>query len=238
MEKLVLTYEDLLEMLDELLKEESHFNWDNFYSDRERKVPFFINFPDENLVNYFETKHFTAGKVLDIGCGLGRNAIYFAESGCTVDAVDISQQALNWANERAYEKNVHVKFINKNIFELEFEKGTYDIVYDSGCFHYVAPHRRISYIDLVLKALKPGGYFAVTCFIEGSEIGGSSISDLQVYKQRSINGGLGFTEEKLRSIFRDFEEIEIRKMKEVNLTEDIFGVKGLWTALFRKREIY
>jgi hypothetical protein len=30
---------------------------------------------------------------------------------------------------------------------------------------------------------------------------------------RSLKGGLGYTEEKLRLIFRDFKEIEIRKMK-------------------------
>ena len=236
MDKLIHNYEDLLELLDELLKEESKFNWDNFYSNRERKVPFFINSPDENLVSYFETKHFTAGKVLELGCGPGRNAIYFAEKGCKVDAVDISQEALDWGIERANQKSLHVNFINKNIFELEIGKGAYDIVYDSGCLHHIAPHRRISYIELVLNALKPGGYFAVTCFIEGSEIGGSSISDLEVYKHRSLMGGLGFTDEKLRKIFRDFEQVEIRKMKEVNPTENIFGVNGLWTGLFRKKE--
>ena len=110
-----------------------------------------------------------------------------------------------------------VKFIQNNIFDVPIEEGTYDIVYDSGCFHHIAPHRRMNYLDLIKRVLKPGGYFAITCFVQGGEWGGSDISDWEVYRLRSLNGGLGFTEEKLRTIFTDFEEVEIRRMQDVNV---------------------
>lgn len=187
----IYNYNDLLEMLDELLKEESRFDWNEFYSERERKVPFFVNSPDENLVKYFEDKKIRNGKVLELGCGPGRNAIYLSQIGCTVDAVDLSQEALDWGAERAKEKNVDVHFINKNIFELEINEGTYDIIYDSGCFHHIAPHRRMSYLNLINMALKSNGFFALTCFIQGGELGGAEISDWEVYKLRSLKGGLG-----------------------------------------------
>jgi len=132
------------------------------------------------------------------------------------------------------EKKADVNFILENIFALSIEKGTYDIVYDSGCFHHIAPHRRMSYLDLVMKSLKPGGYFALTCFIEGGSLGGADISDWEVYRLRSLKGGLGFTEEKLRKIFRDFKEIEIRKMRQLDQAEGVFGVDGLMTAIFKK----
>lgn len=48
--KTIYSHEDLLLMLDSLLKEQSTFNWDSFYSDREKAVPFFIDAPDESLV--------------------------------------------------------------------------------------------------------------------------------------------------------------------------------------------
>lgn len=225
--------EDLLEMLDSLLREPTGF-WDKFYSDREKDVPFFVNSPDENLVSYFEKKIFKPGKALEFGCGPGRNAIYFAEKGCTIDAVDLSQESLEWAGERAIDKNLNVNFIKENIFELDIEEGTYDIIYDSGCFHHIAPHRRMSYMTLVNKALKPNGFFAITCFVQGGELGGTEITDWEVYRLRSLKGGLGFTEEKLRSIFKDFKEIEIRKMKEIIQPNDVFGVSSLLTALFQK----
>lgn len=233
MKETIYDYEDLLEMLDSLLREPTQF-WDQFYSDREKGVPFFTNSPDENLVGYFENKLLRPGKVLELGCGPGRNAIYFAEKGCTVDAVDLSQESLKWAKERAIKKNVIVNFIKENIFELDIEEGTYDIVYDSGCFHHIAPHRRMSYINLVKKALKPNGFFAITCFVQGGELGGAEISDWEVYRLQSLKGGLGYTEEKLRSIFKDFREIEIRKMKEIKQPAEVFGVYGLLTALFKK----
>ncbi|CAI9397018.1 class I SAM-dependent methyltransferase [Niallia sp. Sow4_A1] len=233
MKETIYDFDDLLEMLDSLLREPTQF-WNNFYSDREKDVPFFTNSPDENLVSYFENGLFKHGKVLELGCGAGRNAIYFAEKGFCVNAVDLSQESLKWAKERAIEKNVNVNFINKNIFELDIEEATYDIVYDSGCFHHIAPHRRMSYINLVKKALKPNGYFAITCFFQGGELGGAEISDWEVYRLRSLKGGLGYTEEKLRSIFRDMKEIEIRKMVEVQQPNDIFGVPDFLTALFQK----
>lgn len=136
-------------------------------------------------------------------------------------------------NRTIKRKNVNVNFIHDNIFDLQMEKGTYDIVYDSGCFHHIAPHRRMSYINLVKKALKPGGYFAITCFVQGGELGGADITDWEVYRLRSLKGGLGFTDEKLRTIFKDFSEIEIRRMKGIKQSNEVFGVPALWTALFR-----
>ncbi|MDN7240687.1 class I SAM-dependent methyltransferase [Planococcus sp. N028] len=234
MKETILSYDDLLEMLDSLLREPEEF-WNTFYLDREKRVPFFANKPDENLVSYYERKLTDTKNVLELGCGPGRNAIYFAEKGAEVDAVDLSEESLRWAEERAEERGVAVNFIRSNIFELPIKNNTYDMVYDSGCFHHIAPHRRMQYIEMIQKALKPGGHFAITCFVQGGELGGSDITDWEVYRSRSLNGGLGFTEEKIRTIFKDFEEIEIRKMKDVGGDEEVFGVPALWTALFRKK---
>lgn len=231
----IYNYDDLLEMLDQLLKENARFDWDNFYSDRERNVPFFANHPDENLVEYFEKGLFKPGKrVLELGCGPGRNAIFFAENGCVVDAVDLSEEALEWGRQRAKEKNLTVNYIKDNIFNLNIIDGSYDIVYVSGCFHHIAPHRRMSYLDLIRKALRPKGLFGITCFKQGGKFGGSEISDWDVYRLRSLQGGLGFTEDRLKSIFNEFREIEVRGMKEIDTSNNVFGVSGLLTGIFQK----
>ena len=234
MKETIQSYDDLLRMLDHILKEESEFNWDHFYSDRERKIPFFKDHPDENLVEYMEMKKVKAGRALELGCGPGRNAIYLARNGFYVDAVDQSAEGLEWAKERAIEQKVQVNFTQKNIFELEIEEGIYDLVYDSGCFHHIPPHRRMSYIDLVQRALKPGGSFALTCFVQGGELGGADISDWEVYKGKSMRGGLGFTDEKLKGIFHEFTAVEIRKMKDLNSDTRKFGTSALLAALFKK----
>lgn len=228
----IYNYEDLLQMLDHFIKEESTFNWDTFYSVRERKVPFFANDPDENLVEYIEKQLIKPGRVLELGCGPGRNPIYLAEKGFSVDAVDLSEEGLEWARERANERNLNINFIKQNIFELDIEEASYDFVYDSGCFHHIAPHRRMSYLGLVKRALKPEGFFGLTCFVEKGKFGGADLTDWEVYRLRSLKGGLGYTEEKLRAIFKDLKEIEIREMKHSS-DQNVFGVDGLLTALFK-----
>ncbi|MGG0656643.1 class I SAM-dependent methyltransferase [Rummeliibacillus pycnus] len=234
MKKDITNDEDLKKMLDCSLRDSETF-WNEFYSNRERNIPFFENKPDENLVSYFKLGYLNAGKALDLGCGPGRNAIFLAENGYKVDAVDLSEQSIKWATERAMERNLEINFINQNIFELNAEESKYELIYDSGCFHHIAPHRRMDYIHLIKKSLKQGGYFALNCFIENGPLGGSDISDWEVYRVKSLQGGLGFTEDKLKGIFHDFDCIEIRKMRKVNEDEPVFGVEGLLTAIFQKR---
>ena len=234
MNETIRTHDDLLQMLDALLREPTAF-WDGFYADRTKRIPFFVDKPDENLVRYVEQLEIPVNRVLELGSGPGRNALYLAEHGSQVDAVDLAKTSVDWANDRARERQLDVSFRQANLFDLSFEQGAYDFVYDSGCFHHIAPHRRNDYIRVVSDALRPGGCFALTCFVEGGQYGGSDITDWEVYRQRSLNGGLGFTEEKLRSIFDTFEVLDIRLMQEAAPTDSVFGLSGLWTALFRKK---
>ncbi len=234
MQEIIRSTEDVLVMLDQWLKEGTTFEWDQFYSDRRRNVPFFENQPDENLVRHFSKGRFQSGmKILELGCGPGRNALFFAEKGCEVVAVDLSKEALRWAEERAKERELEVNFQHGSLFDLPVDEGGYDIVYDSGCFHHIAPHRRIDYLNLVKKALRPGGYYALVCFVPGGNLGGAEISDWDVYRLRSLRGGLGFTEERLRLIFDEYLVIEMKKMN--GKTDDpVFSQQGLQTALFQK----
>ena len=231
----IYSHDDLLKMLDQLLKEQTRFDWDQFYMNRDRGVPFFSNRPDESVVEYFSKGLFVPGsKVLELGCGPGRNALFFAKKGCQVDAVDSSEESLKWGRERAKESGLAINFIHKNIFDLAVDEGSYDIVFDSGCFHHIAPHRRISYNDLITRALKTDGFFGITCFLENGKYGGATLTDWDVYRAWSLKGGLGFTEHKLRDIFKDLREIEIRKMRQMDSMNAVFAEEGFLTALFKK----
>lgn len=172
--------------------------------------------------------------MLELGCGPGRNALYLAQNGFQVDAVDISNEAINWAIERADEKQVEINFICANLYELEIEPESYDLVYDSGCFHHIPPHRRKNYVELVQRALKPNGYLGMTCFVWGRM--GSEKTDWEVYRSQSMKGGLGYTEEKLRAIFKDFALVEFRRMKKMIQPSPLFGEDFLWTGLFQKMD--
>src|ERR1700678_2498742 len=152
---LIVTTDDLLVMLDKLLLdmlqdyqrdrwlEHQGQRWDRLYSNRDLQIPFFVDWPDESLVSYFESGEFRSGRILELGCGNGRNAAYLARQGCQIDAVDFSQEAISWAKEK--NSNQKITYICKSIFELDIRKPIYDIVYDSGCFHHLPPHPRSHY---------------------------------------------------------------------------------------------
>ncbi|MFS0784577.1 class I SAM-dependent methyltransferase [Bacillus sp. 1P06AnD] len=235
MREIIRNEEDVLNMLDALLKEKATFQWDAFYGNRERNVPFFKDAPDENLKSYFERGIILPCSSLELGCGPGRNAFFLEEQGCKVDAIDSSEEAIAWAKARAGKKESLVAFYCENIFGTEIIEKQYGLVYDSGCFHHIPPHRRGNYMELINKALAPGGHFGLVCFMVDGTYGGSSQSDWDVYRQYSMQGGMGYTEASLKDIFSFLEVVEMKPMKDVGNNPSMFGVDGLWTALFAKK---
>lgn len=231
--EVILNYDDLLKMLDNHLREPREF-WEGFYSNRDKEIPFFkIKSPDENLVEYFD-KGLKPTRVLEIGCGPGRNAIYMAQTGCKVDALDISQHAIDWATERANEEEVvDINFHCQSLFSFTFEPNSYDFVYDCGLLHHLAPHRRLSYLDVITKALKPNGYFGLVCF---NTDGAIDTSDWEVYRGGSLNRGIGYTEERLKEVFAgDFDILSFRRMKNIAQPSKFFGEEFLWTSLMQMK---
>ncbi|ONK15396.1 class I SAM-dependent methyltransferase [Streptomyces sp. MP131-18] len=209
--------------------------WDDFYADRARPVPFFADKPDESLVSWLDHGLITSGRALDLGCGPGRNARHLAARGFDVDAVDLSPVAIAWAEDRARAAGSAVRFVCGDAFGPAGEQltGPYDLIYDSGCFHHLPPHRRISYLALLDRLLAPGGRFALTCFAAGAM--GSELSDADFYRTSGLHGGLAYTPESLRQIFADLAEVELRRMRDEQPASGRFGEPFLWTALFRAR---
>jgi hypothetical protein len=82
--------------------------------------------------------------------------------------------------------------------------------------------------------LKPDGYFALTTFVRGGKLGGAVVSDWEVYRSRSLHGGLGYNKTQLERIFSDLHSVEIRKMKDMDESQQMFGISELMAALFRK----
>ncbi|AEW99917.1 putative methyltransferase (plasmid) [Streptantibioticus cattleyicolor NRRL 8057 = DSM 46488] len=192
--------------------------------------------PDENLAAYLDQGLIAPCRALGLGCGPGRNAVYLASHGFEVDAVDLSPVAVAWGNDRADQAGVDVRFLCGDAFALPVTElsGPYDLVVDSGCFHHLLPHRRVSYLALLDRVLAPGGHLALTSFAVGEAGMGSELSDADLYRERDLQGGLAYTPDSLRWIFSDLMEVELRRMREEPPESALFGVAFLWTALFRR----
>lgn len=223
---------DVLALLDGLLAPRGSDWWDGFYETRTRPCPFFADTADESLAGWVGDGTIRPGRALDLGCGNGRNAIYLARHGFAVDAVDHSRTAIDWATERALAAGVAVQWQCRSVFDGAGPGGAYDLVYDSGCFHHLAPHRRRTYVDLVTAALKPGGCFGLTCF---RPEGGSGYTDHEVYERRSLGGGLGYTEDGLRAVWsHGLQVTQLRQMRHPAPDSGLFGEDFLWALLAHK----
>ena len=241
MTRSIQTVQDLLEMLDGMFAPEAdrwteggaHW-WDRFYADRGRDVPFFRPDPDESLVAWHAGGRIApraGARALDLGCGPGRNAVWLAQQGYAVDAVDLSPGALDWGRERADEAGVSVAFRRADIFALQPE-APYDLVVDSGCFHHLPPHRRISYRELLERALATGGWFGLSAFATGEM--GSEVPDEDLYRHGRLGGGLAYSDDDLRAGFGWLQELELRRMRQAGPDEAVFGEPFLWVGLFRR----
>jgi len=76
-----------------------------------------------------------SGEVLDIGCGLGDNSIYFASRGHSVTGLDGSPAAIEEARRRASEAGVSVTFAVADATKLTGYDGRFDTVIDSALYH-------------------------------------------------------------------------------------------------------
>ena len=231
--EIIISTKDVLVMLDELLEKRDGEWWNDFYAERTRRVPFFKCVPDEELILYCNEGIFHKGKSLDIGCGNGRNTFYLAEQGFDSLGIDISEESIAWAKEMLQEKSQKPCFERKSLFDFEAESRSFDLILDSGCFHHIKPHRREEYLTEIQALLKDDGYFLMTCF---NLDGGANITDYDVYRDYSMHGGLGFSEEKIKAILKPYFDIkEFRRMKESDNPE-IFGKNFMWVILMKNKK--
>lgn len=227
--------DDLLALLDELVSPADTLKWTQFYEDRSRPCPFFVDKPDYTLVDYVN-KYFTIpGRALDVGCGAGRNAMFLARAGFKTVGIDISPSALTWARERSVSAKVDAQFIEMSFLHTPRNHldGAFDLVHDAGCFHHLPPHRRETCKQSLLQLVAPDGLFSLTCF---SPNGGSGLSDIDVYRGQSLKGGLGYTTEQLSLVFGpELVSVEACTMAEQEASSEYFGKDFLVSMLFRRK---
>jgi 2-polyprenyl-3-methyl-5-hydroxy-6-metoxy-1,4-benzoquinol methylase len=141
--------------------------WDEKYSRVERR-PWDIDGPQSVVVELAEAGKLN-GRVLDLGCGTGENAILVAQHGAEVVGVDISSVAIEKAAQKARDRGVAVRFEVADALRLDRLDETFDVVIDSGLFHtFAAPDSRSLYRSSLANVIRPDGLVYLTC-----------ISDLQ-----------------------------------------------------------
>ncbi|OBI99961.1 transferase [Mycobacterium alsense] len=123
--------------------------------------------PKESVVSWQE-RGWVHGDVLDVGCGLGDNAIYLARSGHHVTGLDISPTALITAERRAHDAGVDVRFAAADSTTLEGYTDAFDTVVDSGMFHCLDDDGKRRYAAAAHRATRAGATLLISCFSDAN----------------------------------------------------------------------
>lgn len=118
--------------------------------------------PSKALLLFSEILNFeNVGKVLDAGCGIGRNSVYLAQKGCEVHAVDFSETALTKVEDLAMKAGVKEKITTYNCLLTEpfpFRESSFDLVLDSYVFcHFTNNQFKENYRKELYRMAKLGG---------------------------------------------------------------------------------
>lgn len=124
-------------------------------------------------------------RMLDIGCGEGKDAVFFAKCGYAVTAFDASGEGIKKAKKLAEHNNVDVGFFKADVLDYQFD-GEYDIIFSSGMLHFVLPERRKELCENLKKHTSTGGINALNVFVEKPFIGQAADKDCKREKERYL----------------------------------------------------
>ena len=116
------------------------------------------------LVKLVESGDLLPGRAIDLGCGEGDNAIFLAQHGFQVTAVDFSPAAIAKAKAKAQQAGTEVDFVIDDLTRLTGVSGHFDVLVDYGTFDDLSNKDRAAYVDKVRSLAKPGAKFLLWCF--------------------------------------------------------------------------
>jgi cyclopropane fatty-acyl-phospholipid synthase-like methyltransferase len=139
--------------------------WDEAYR-RGIPPPWDIGRPQSAFVRLIEADEI-AGRVIDVGCGTGENALMAAAHGLEVVGIDVATTAVERARSKAAERGLVADFevwYALVLAGLAERLGAFDYAIDSAVFHTFSDEERPRYAKSVAAAVRPGGGLFLMCF--------------------------------------------------------------------------
>ncbi len=106
------------------------------------------------------------GKIIDIGFGMGREAIRFAKKGFVVTALDKDEKAIDSLKKQisGSKKQLNIKFENKDIKDYKMPKNFYDAVLAFNSLIFLKKSEFLKVIQKIKDSLTPGGLIFISLF--------------------------------------------------------------------------
>ena len=183
-------------------------------------------------------------KILDLGCGRGRHAIYLSQKGFDVTGIDISPQNIRYANKINANIRMNTNDTNKNgelLFYVHdmrkpFKTNYFDYVVNlfTSFGYFEKDEENYLTISAVAKSLKPNGHLIID-FMNSKKVMDNlvedetkNISGLQFDINRSIENGFIVKQIKIRDRGENYffqERVKALTLKDFKKYFDASGFK-------------
>ena len=179
-------------------------DWDGRWADSNRALS---SEPNPLLVEL--ASPLVAGRALDLAAGAGRNALWLAQRGWRVTAVDFSRVGLEHATSRATELGLELEdCVHADLYGYSPPTGVFDLV----LIAYMHPQtdKRAAVFAAAAEAVAPGGHLLVTGFdvTDPHEGGGPADPDRRFSPKRLSGAFPGIELERCERVTREHQTPE------------------------------
>ena len=104
-------------------------------------------------------------KILDIGCGEGKDAVYFAKKGYQVTAFDITENGIRKTKALAEKEGVKINAFVADINDFEINEK-FDVIYSTGTIQYLDEDKKTDFFRKVKEMTNVNGYNWFNVFVD------------------------------------------------------------------------
>ncbi len=104
-------------------------------------------------------------KVLDIGCGEGKDAVYMAQQGYDVTAFDLTENGIRKTISLAKDRGVNIRAYVDDINTFSLDEQ-FDIIYSTGTVQYLFDENKNRFFEKISKITRPDGVVFINVFVE------------------------------------------------------------------------
>jgi 2-polyprenyl-3-methyl-5-hydroxy-6-metoxy-1,4-benzoquinol methylase len=142
-----------------------HSNKEIGSKDYFNEVEFRKYFVEPHIPKFADFNLWKGKKVLEIGCGIGTDAINFARAGADYTGIDLSSESINLTKKRFELFNLNGRLEVINAEELNLE-SSFDLIYSFGVIHHSPNPKKI--IESAYKLCKPDGQLRLMLYAKNS----------------------------------------------------------------------
>ncbi len=172
-------------------------NYNKIYSDNKT-----VFGPEPSQFTKNLLKYISAGYVLDIGAGEGKNSIFLAENGFNVTAIDISRIAIEKISKLAEEKSLNIETEVADIKDFNFSHN-YDVIIANLIFHHLSKDETLMIIKNIKSHTRSGGLNLINAITKEGDF----------YKDNPTTDKFFSSQGEIKSIYSDWEILEFQSRK-------------------------